>query len=246
MTLKEELETLSTVEVYELVLDRHIYRFPEGFWQGEDGKARGLECLEYLLFQKLEWKEEDVPKKFSKKTLKDNKLNGMLAQCFRNSPLECILTLMRDKFKPWEYNVAPTNYWTKENALFSMECMIESLNWDEEDIKKNLCLQTFKDFGLNSMIMKFYNSSPYQAISDLYPGKFKEWEFNNVPLNFWTDNKCKEAVLWVLENELDGSWEDKSFKEIRDAFMKNRLSYILQHKFKNNVNKLIQFAENTE
>lgn len=242
MLLKEKLKFMSTIEIYELVLNREISRFPEFFWEGQEGKQKGLECLNYLLFTKLKWKKEDVPKKFSKSVLTKNKLGGMLAQCFHNSPLECILTFMGDTYKPWEYNVVPSNYWTKETAQFATKHMISSLNWNDEDIKTKLCLNTFKDFGLASMLIKIYNGSPYKAINDLHPGRFKEWELNNVPLNFWTDNNCKKAINWLVENKLDDNYKEMPLEEIRAIFMKNGLGYMLHHKFNNNIKKTFAFV----
>ena len=243
MLLKERLKFMSTIEIYELVLNREISRFPEFFWEGQEGKKKGLECLDYLLFTKLKWKKEDVPTKFSKSVLTKNKLGGMLAQCFHNSPLECILTLMGDTYKPWEYNVAPTNYWTRETARFATKYMIDKLNWNDEDIKEKLCLNTFKDFGLLPMLMKIYDSSPYKAINDLYHGRFKEWELNNVPLNFWTDNNCKKAILWVINNKLDNNYKEMPLEEIRTVFVENGLGYILQYKFSNSIKKIFNFVD---
>lgn len=242
MLLREKLKLMPTIEVYEMVLNENISRFPEFFWHGEEGKKRGLECLEYLLFTKLEWSIEDVPKKFSKSILREYKLSGMLAQCFHNSPLECILTLLEDTYQPWEYKVAPRNYWTKENAQFATKYMIHKLKWNDEDIKSKLCLNTFKDFGLISMLAKVYNRSPYNAINDAFPNKFKEWELNNVPLNFWSDSNCKKAIHWLVKNKLDSNYKKMSMEEIRDVFKKNGLGYMLNSKFKSNIKSTFEFA----
>lgn len=243
MLMKEKIKFMSTIEIYELVLNRDISRFPEFFWEGEEGKKRGLKCLDHLLFTKLKWKIEDVPNKFRKSVLTKNKLGGMLAQCFHNSPLECILTLMGDTYKPWEYNVAPTNYWTKETGLFATNYMINKLKWNDEDIKEKICLKTFKDFGLLPMLMKIYDGSPYKAINQLYPGRFKEWELNNVPLNFWNDDNCKKAILWVIENKLGNRYTEIPLEEIRAIFVKSGLGYILQHKFNNSIKKIFDFVD---
>lgn len=242
MSLKEELKFLSTIEIYELVLSRSISRFPEFFWEGSEGQKRGLECLEYLLFTKLGWSYEDVPKKFSKRVLINHKLAGMLSRCFHNSPLECILTFMGDRYKPWEYNVAPRHYWTRETGLMATQYMIESLNWNDEDIKEHLCLNTFKNFGLLSMLMKIYNASPYKAIDDLFPNKFKEWELRNVPLNFWNEDRCKEAILWVIDNKLGDNYKTMSFEEIRKIFIDNGLGYILKQYFNSSIKKMFFYV----
>lgn len=242
MLMKEKLKFMSTIEIYELVLNREISRFPEFFWDGEEGKARGLECLNYLLFSKLKWSDEDVLEKFSKKILKDYRLYGMLAQCFDNSPMRCILTLMGDKYQPWEYKVAPTNYWTRETAKSATLFMLNKLQWDDEDIKSKLSVSTFKDFGLLSMLSTIYNASPYKALNDVCP-HIKEWELQNVPLNFWNEKNCKEATLWVINTKLNGKYHNMSFEEIRDVFVNNGLGYILHSKFNNSIKKIFKFVD---
>ena len=57
---KDEIKALSAVEVYELVLNGYIRRFPNGFWQGVDGYDNGLKCLRYLLEEKLKFTDEDI------------------------------------------------------------------------------------------------------------------------------------------------------------------------------------------
>ena len=49
------------------------------------------------------------------------------------------------------------------------------------------------------MLNTCFNNSPYQAINTAYPNKFKEWEFNLVPKNFWTTEKGAEATRWLIE-----------------------------------------------
>lgn len=38
-------------------------------------------------------------------------------------------------------------------------------------------------------------------INDLYPSRFKEWEFLMTPNNFWTKEKALEALKWTIEEK---------------------------------------------
>lgn len=243
MLLKEKLKHMSTIEVYELVLTRSISRFPEFFWEGEDGRKRGLECVEYLLYHKLKWDNEKIRINFSKELLIKNKLSGMLSACFNNSPLKCILTLLGDTYEPWQYNVAPRNYWNNETARKATAFMIKSLKWNEEDIKNKLSQETFKDFGLLGMLVQVYKSSPYKAINDLMPGRFKEWELNNTPLNFWSKKNCKKAIVWLINEKIGPTYKDMNYNELREFFIKNGLGYMLQNKFKNSIEKALDLVK---
>ena len=99
---------------------------------------RGLECVEYLLYKKLKWSNEKIRTDFSKSLLIKNKLSGMLLACFGNSPLKCILSLLGDTYEPWQYNVAPRNYWNNETSKKATVFMLKELEWDEDDIKNKL------------------------------------------------------------------------------------------------------------
>ena len=146
MLVKDLVKEMTTVEIYELVLNKSISRFPEGFWHGKEGKRRGLECLEYLLYKKLKWDNEKIKNNFCKQVLLDNKLGGMLVSCFNNSPLKCIISLMGDIHKPWQYRVAPTNYWNNETGRKATQYILDELRWNDDDIKNNLSQEIFKDF----------------------------------------------------------------------------------------------------
>ena len=120
--------------------------------------------------------------------------------------------------------------------------MLNKLQWDDEDIKSKLSVSTFKDFGLLSMLSTIYNASPYKALNDVCP-HIKEWELQNVPLNFWNEKNCKEATLWVINTKLNGKYHNMSFEEIRDVFVNNGLGYILHSKFNNSIKKIFKFVD---
>lgn len=43
--------------------------------------------------------------------------------------------------------------------------------------------------------------TPYKMIEDLYPNRFKEWEFCMLPLNFWTKEKALKVLKWIIEGK---------------------------------------------
>ncbi|MNY85794.1 hypothetical protein D3C78_19940 [compost metagenome] len=44
------------------------------------------------------------------------------------------------------------------------------------------------------------NSSPYDFYQLLYPGRFKQWQFNRVPKYFWDDlQNVKDYLEWRIE-----------------------------------------------
>lgn len=61
-------------------------KVPLSYWT----KETAAEATRWLIEEKLKWSEEELLKKLSKKTFKDNKLIGMLDQVFDGSPYAAI------------------------------------------------------------------------------------------------------------------------------------------------------------
>ena len=106
-------------------------------------------------------------------------------------------------------------------------------------LKINYLKKTFDEFGLLAMLVQVYNASPYKAINDLMPGKFKEWELNNVPLNFWSKHNCQKAIIWLITEKIGPTYEYMNYNELREAFIHHGLGYMLQSKFKNSIEKAL-------
>ena len=86
-----------------------------------------------------------------------------------------------------------------DNAKEVTKTLIEVvLKWTYEDIKNKLTLNTFKKYSVLGMMVKVFNSSPYLAIENAYPGKFKALEFKNLPKPFWNLKTLKGAIIWLI------------------------------------------------
>lgn len=243
LKVKEIVRNLEVEEVYELVLNGSISRFPAGFWEGEHAKEKGIRCVNYLLRNKLEWTDEDIRDKFCKKVLIQHKLSGMLKICFDNSPTKCILTIMKDKFYPWEYCAVSPNYWNRETGRNAVKIAIEEkLGWDIEDIKNNISSKVFKELGLSAMLQCVYGGSPYRAICDVYPNKLKAWELKNVPIGFWDECTAREAIKWLIEDKLNLSLNEDKYLGLQKEFIKHGLGYLLSDKFENSPYLAMDFA----
>ena len=51
--LYTELLTMDAVEIYKLVLNEDILRFPKGFWQKPEAKQNAIKCTKYLVEEVL-------------------------------------------------------------------------------------------------------------------------------------------------------------------------------------------------
>ena len=107
----------------------------------------------------------------------------------------------------------PANTWKedKDNELARRvtRYLIEIiLKWEEEDIKRKWNTPLIVKYRLRGLLKHRYNNSPYKMIDDVYPNRFKEWEFGMTPLNFWNKEKALEILRWIIEQQEQLSDED--------------------------------------
>ena len=87
-----------------------------------------------------------------------------------------------------------------ENAKNVTKTLIEKvLKWSENDIKEKLSANTFRKYSLTGMFIILFNASPYLAIDNAYPGKFKQWDLPSVSKKFWNMETAREATIWLIE-----------------------------------------------
>ena len=117
-------------------------------------------------------------------------------------------------------------------AAIVTKVMIEDvLKWSEEELLKKLSQKTFYDNRLRGML-KIFDCSPYAAINNAYPDKYKPWQFANVPNSYWTKETAAEATRWLIEEKLKWSEEDVLKKLRQKTFHDNMLSGMLMRIFK--------------
>ena len=200
---------------------------PKYFWNMETAR----EATIWLIEEKLKWSDDDIKNKLSKNTFRKNSLGGMLAVLFNDSPYRAIENAYPGKFKPWELPSVPKKIWNVETAREATIWLIEEkLKWSDDDIKEKLSANTFIKNSLTSIISLF-NGSPYLAIENAYPGKFKPWEVARVSKKFWNVETAKEATIWLIEEKLKWSDEDIKQKLSAKIFIQNSFTSILNDLF---------------
>ena len=190
------------------------------------------EATIWLIEEKLKWSDEDVRRNLSKNTFKENSLRGMLNLLFNGSPYLAIENAYPGKFKAWEFAKVSKNFWNLKTASEATIWLIEEkLKWSDEDVRRNLSQNTFKENSLRGMLAILFNESPYRAIENAYPGKFKPWELPSVPKKFWNLETAKEATIWLIEEKLKWSDEDVKKKLTLNTFKENSLKSMLNYLF---------------
>ncbi|MDR4241235.1 hypothetical protein FO524_29760, partial [Bacillus mycoides] len=70
----------------------------------------------------------------------------------------------------------------------------ERKQMNNEEIRKKISVIWFSEIGLRTPLERYWNDSPFSMINELYPGCFKEWEFQKTPKNYWTKKKALGAL----------------------------------------------------
>ncbi|MBE5821197.1 MAG: DUF4046 domain-containing protein [Clostridiales bacterium] len=74
------------------------------------------------------------------------------------------------KYKPWELNISKI---TDDIAMQAVKWLIEEeLKWSKEEVCKNICANTFRDHGLESILSHKFGNSPIKALEFAYPGEY--------------------------------------------------------------------------
>ena len=203
-------------------------QFPKGVWNCNEKYDNAKEVTKTLIEKVLKWSDEDVRKKLSVNIFRKNSLIRMLTILFNGSPYGAIENAYPGKFKQWELPSVPKNFWNMETAKEATIWLIEEkLKWSDEDVRRNLSKNTFKENSLRGMLNLLFNGSPYLAIENAYPRKFKAWEFPKTSKKFWNLKTAREATIWLIEEKLKWSNEDVKKKLTRNIFIQNSLGGML-------------------
>lgn len=184
-----------------------------------------IEVTKYIL-DKEKWTDENIKSKPIYELFNRYGVTTIYVKYFNGNPYNLINTVYPDRFKPWELPYTPKNFWNVETGKLAVKWMIEDkLNWSEKDIKEKYSLKILKQFKLQAMLDMVFECSPFKAINATYPGRFKEEDFNNVPINYWTKEKAVIAIKKVLD-EL--SEEDIKKQVTVNFFIEKGLRYPFQ------------------
>lgn len=189
-------------EIYQEILDGKRSRFPPNTWKLDDKNELARRVTTYLIDQVLKWDKDEIKQNWNTSLLVKYCLRGMVKNKYENSPYKMLNDAYPEQFKEWEFGMTPLNFWTKNKALQVLRWAIE----EKERLTSKSLLEIYgqkwlKEQRLGAPLRVFWNGSPYAMINDLYPDRFKEWQFPMVPNKFWTKEKALEALKWTIEEK---------------------------------------------
>lgn len=231
---EDEILVKGIIEIYKEILRGDRKQFPKGTWQRPDAIENSKKCVKYLIEEKLKLTDDDITGTATAEFFRNNKLSSMLNRCYNGSPFKAINNVYPRKFKPWEFKSTPMSYWSKTTAKEATRWLVEEkLNLSDEELKECLSIKLFEENNLLGMLTNCFHCSPFEAINNVYPNKFKPWEFKRCVFSYWTRDNGIKAIRWLIEEKL--KWSDNDIKEklSGDTFRENKLGGMLQICFSN-------------
>lgn len=219
----EILNLLEPEEVYMLLLNGNINKFPNHYWDTNDRKEKAKKCIKHLIENVLKWSDEEVLENFRYNTFHKYGLKNMVKKCFNDVYHEALCYTYPDKFKVWHFKTSPRNFYTKENTIKALQWEIENnLKYSKIKVKNIMGDNFMKNLKLYRGYQKHFNSSPYKILSELYNYKFKPTDLKKVPNRYWNLYTLIDEIIDIVERK------DYTVKELvenwgRYYIEKNRL-----------------------
>lgn len=229
---KCNLLNMDAVEVYKLVLDGTLNRFPQGFWDSKESLDNASKCVRYLIEDVLKWNEEDLLKNMYRKVFVKYKLKGMLTVLFKDVTFEALNNAYPNKFKPWQFNYVPNGYWENEdNCKKALLWLIdEKLEMTKEDIMEKWSMPLIKEYGLESLVKNKFRRSPYLALNFAKPGIFKPADLKCTSKGYWdNEENVKEYLIETFKTRKELTDDDILNLSYRDMY-NNGFSTLIKRK----------------
>lgn len=132
--MEELLLANSPEEVYQMVLDSRLTRFPMGFWSMPENYKYGELCTRYLVEVVMGWDLEIAKQRISLKVFQENKLNGMLAILYNSSPASAFIAAYPE-VNMWECKATPMNYWNDATVRENLRRIyLDELRYTRNDL----------------------------------------------------------------------------------------------------------------
>lgn len=125
----------------------------------------------------------------------------------------------------------PNGYWRQPGV--ETECanitkyFIENiLRREDKEIREKTNEMIFRKYHLSGMLEYVFGRSPFLAIDNAYPGRYRVWELTCTPKHFWEEEKNRnDALSWLL----DKTGKIKISELTNKDFLKNGLGGLMDY-----------------
>ena len=84
-----------------------------------------------------------------------------------------------------------------EDEIAGLSTRIERIQSEVADLKSAIATKKVEIETAKASVAKYKEQQ-----ENAYPGKFKPWEFTQVPNHFWNLKTASEATTWLIEEKL--------------------------------------------
>lgn len=183
---------LSDEQIFELVFSNER-KFPNKFWDDEGAKEKACNAIRYLINIHLKWDYETVINNYSKKTLFENNLRGMLNKVFDGNEIDALIESLPEYRNEYDEIL---------NNLKNISIKNERIISDSEILK--LYPKKIIDFYFNSIKNLGYlirNEYTREELINIL--KDRAIKLKRVPSS--TDMIIPQAIVFIREFD---SWEN--------------------------------------
>lgn len=199
------IEEYEEIEIFNMVRNGELKRYPKYFWSGSDGRTRAINILKYVLEYIVKWDYDDIIQNFNAEFFGQYKIRGILSRVFHSSPFEALDAVYPNKFKRWQF-VVPDGFWQNdENIIEAIKDIYEGelgVKCIEDIYSIKNHFDIFNKYTLYT-IMRTKNKSMHDVLRICYP-QLQESKFRSSdPYNYVLENQIEIFKKYVENNKLE-------------------------------------------
>ncbi|MFV1457334.1 hypothetical protein VJ282_32590, partial [Bacillus mycoides] len=182
-------------------------RVPAGYWT----KETATQYLRWLVFDKNKYTKEKFIEVFDSFWFNETKLVNQYKKIWENG----ITEMIEDVFPDWaddykkcrnlkkvknlkKVSNEPEVYWTTDKVFDTLDAIVKEEGMSRDAIVKEIKVTWLRDKGLYKPLIAFWGGSAFSLVNDWKPGEYKPWEFNKVPVGYWTKETVIEYLRWFV------------------------------------------------
>lgn len=137
----------------------------------------------------------------------------------------------------------PNRYWQQPGA--EAECAVitryfieDVLKWEDKDIREKINEMVFRKYHLSGMLEYVFGRSPFLAIDNAYPGRYKVWELTCTPKHFWEQEGNRNSALsWLLDKTGKTKIGELTNKDFLNNGLGGLMDYLKRYSIYENLNR---------
>lgn len=195
-------------------------RAPNDFWKNPENRRQYMKWLG----EQLGYKTPEDWYKVTQKDFTSNK-GRQLLKYYQDSPSVVVMDYFSEyDWKEWLFVKTPQNFWeNQENHRRYMQWLGDMLGFKKPEDWYKITYKDFLSHKGGGLLQSYYQNSPTVAVREHLPEyEWKEWFFDNVPLNFWNKPQNRRRYMQWLEDKLGYKTPEDWYRITQKDFHRNK------------------------